>query len=411
LVHLAEAPLQFAFEFGLDVLPREPGVILVRGPRQYGKSTWLEQQVLATVRDFGPGTAFYLNGDVIPGRDGLLAAVRDLVGLFRPGVPVKRLFIDEVTAIDDWQKSIKALVDGGALRDVLVVTTGSKAADLRRASERLPGRKGRLARTLYLFTPISYREFHRLCGARLGDGALAAYLLSGGAPIACSHVAMGRLPEHVVETVKDWVYGECAASGRGRSPLLAVLQCLARWGGVPLGQAKLAREAGLANNTVAAGYLELLADLMCVGTSFAWEASRGVKLRRKEAKFHFCNTLVAAAWHPAAPRSVGEIQALSGDAKGAWFEWGVAQELWRRAAIRGDEFPEETAYWRSKEHEIDFVVGPAEFLEVKAGPTNPLEFAWFGRVFPGGRLRVLGRSRWETAQVQGILHEDFFLAD
>jgi hypothetical protein len=29
----------------------------VRGPRQFGKSTWLEHQLRATLERFGPGTA------------------------------------------------------------------------------------------------------------------------------------------------------------------------------------------------------------------------------------------------------------------------------------------------------------------------------------------------------------------
>lgn len=36
---LAASPFVFRFDFGLAELPEEPGLILVRGPRQYGKST------------------------------------------------------------------------------------------------------------------------------------------------------------------------------------------------------------------------------------------------------------------------------------------------------------------------------------------------------------------------------------
>jgi len=43
-------------------LPEEPGVILIRGHGRYGKSTWLEGQLVETVRRFGRGSAFYLNG-------------------------------------------------------------------------------------------------------------------------------------------------------------------------------------------------------------------------------------------------------------------------------------------------------------------------------------------------------------
>ena len=37
---LKQAPVVFRQDFGLTELPEEPGAILIRGARQYGKSTW-----------------------------------------------------------------------------------------------------------------------------------------------------------------------------------------------------------------------------------------------------------------------------------------------------------------------------------------------------------------------------------
>jgi predicted AAA+ superfamily ATPase len=406
---LKSVQYRFEFDFGLKTLPSSPGVITIRGARQYGKSTWLEQQLLRTVDEYGPGTAFYLNGDFLAGADALEHAIRDLGPLYRKDAPVCRLFIDEITAVKDWQKALKRLADGGDLRGILVVTTGSKASDLRHGVERLPGRKGALDRTNYLFTPVSFREFQRVCGDVLGTDTLDAYLMTGGSPIACAHIAQGRLPEYAIELVKDWVYGACAVAGRLRGALLSVMECLLRFGGTPVGQAKLAREAGLANNTVAAGYVELLADLLCVTSSFAWDSGRAIKLRRKPCKYHFSNTLAALVWHPAMLRTVEDFRALPPGMRAAWQEWAVAQELWRRAAIRGDELPEEQLHWRSAEHEIDFVLAPDTFLEVKLGPTNPMEFAWFAGVFPGRRLTVVSQSVYETRTVCGVRLSDFLL--
>jgi len=100
------------------------------------------------------------------GRD-LIESVRTLLPLFSTTARVRRLFIDEITALGDWQ---------------------SKAADLRHGSERLPGRKGRLDRTAYLFTPVSCAEFKRVCGESLGNETLTSYLLSGGSPLACAEL-------------------------------------------------------------------------------------------------------------------------------------------------------------------------------------------------------------------------------
>src|SRR5271163_945687 len=79
--HLEVAPASgfFNWDFGLAELPREPGITVIRGPRQYGKSTWLEFQLRATLRDFGPGTAFFLNGDYIAGPDELEREIESIL--------------------------------------------------------------------------------------------------------------------------------------------------------------------------------------------------------------------------------------------------------------------------------------------------------------------------------------------
>ncbi|HEX5050569.1 MAG TPA: AAA family ATPase [Planctomycetota bacterium] len=407
LDELARAAFVFRPDFGLPELPRAPGVLLVRGPRQYGKSTWLEGELRATVIAAGPASAFYLNGDQLADVDGLVNAVRELTAWFRRDAPMRRLFIDEVTAVVGWEKGLKQLLDAGELREVLIVTTGSRATDLRRGAERLPGRKGKLARTTYLFTPVPFAEFERVCGARFGEHAAIAYLLSGGCPVAAAELAMhGRLPEYVVEMVRDWVLGECAASGRARGSLLAVWQALLARGGTAVGQAALARAAGLANNTVAAGFLELLGDLMCVGTALAWDESRRVAVRRRPAKFPPINLLAAVAFDDNRLRSVEDFTALPPEVQGRWWEWLVAQEIWRRAARRGDDVPEELHFWASSEREIDYVVRPDLLLEVKRGAASALEFGWFPRTFPQARLWIAGRERFDADRIRGLTIAD-----
>jgi predicted AAA+ superfamily ATPase len=209
--------------------------------------------------------------------------------------------------------------------------------------------------------------------------------------------------------IRDWLFGEFSASGRGRRSLLSVLGVLAGRGGTPLGQTKLAREAGLANNTVAAGYLELLFDLLCVGESPAWDAQHQVPMARKPAKYPFLNTLVAAAFHPARLRRPADFVALPEPEQAPWLEWLVAQELWRRRCIGGEAVPEQLPYWQAGEREVDFVVGAKRLLEVKRGRAGALDFTWFPRTFPGARLTVVSSERFETRDVVGITMDDFLL--
>jgi len=407
---LKEVPFIFRVAFGLDELPKQEGVILIRGARQYGKSTWLEGQIQQTIERFGPGTAYYLNGDELPDDRALGEAIRELLPLFGPRAKVRRLFIDEITAIDRWEKALKILLDAGELRGVLVVTTGSRAADLRRGSERLPGRKGKLKRTAYLFTPLSFREFSRVAKASLGKNVLPAYILSGGSPVACGELAArGRIPEYVIEMTRDWLCGEFARTGRGRAPLTAVCQCIHRFAATPVGQAKLAREAGLANNTAASQYIELLMDLLCVASAWPWDEARRRANRRRPCKFHFINLLAAVAWGPERIRSIRDYQNLPTQEQGKMIEWLIAQELWRRAAIRGEDCPEEMLFWQSKANEINFVLTDETFLEVKSGRCSPMDFTWFQKSFSKGKLNVINPRRFSTQRVTGITLKDFLL--
>ena len=411
IVEMESKAHQFRFEFGLDELPTEPGLIIIRGPRQYGKSTWLDMNLRWSAQDFGKGSSYYLNGDEIVTADGLIQEMKDLYAAYSRDAKVKRLFIDEITAIPNWEKAIKQVVDQGLFKDVLIITTGSKASDLRHGSEKLPGRKGKLPKNEYIFLPISYREFKLQSKSMYGDKTWIAYLLTGGSPVACNDICQfGRLPEYFIQLVRDWVLGEVVSSGRNRLALTQLLHMIMSYGGKPVGFAKVARESGMANNTVASGYIEQLSDLLSVLPSWPIETNRKMLLMRKPCKFHFINTAVAIAFHRSALRHVHEFENLSSELQGAFIEWFVAQEIWRQSVLVGKKNPEAISFWMSKEHEIDFVTPNLDFIEVKKGQANPLEFSWFSKIFPKEQLTVICSTPFKSQQVTGMTIEEFLLS-
>lgn len=293
-----------------------------------------------------------------------------------------------------------------------MVTIGSKAIDLRRGTERLPGRKRRLKRTDYLFLPISYNQFFKTCGRELGDKTWIAYLLAGGAPLALNDIyQFERIPEYFIELIRDWIYGELVASGRSRLYLNNLLRVLLRFGGQPVGYAKLAREAGLANNTVAQGYVEQLSDLLSLIPQWQWDDDKHQHLFRKPCKFPFVNLAVVSTFHPASMRHVHEFETLPQKDQAMLLEWLVAQEIWRRAAYRGSSNPEAVGFWKSEKHEIDFVAPDEQFIEVKLGKAGPLDFLWFDQCFPRKRLNVICSTPFETKNVTGVTIHDFLFND
>lgn len=410
LLQLKKSKYIFQNDFGLRELPTQPGILIIRGARQYGKSTWIEQQIVKTIEQFGPGSAFYLNGDDLLTPEHLENELKKLIISFNQNSTVKRIFIDEITSVPNWENILKKMADRGNLAEILIITTGSKATDLRRGTERLPGRKGKLSRTNYLFTPISYQEFYRACHRHLGKDTLLSYLLSGGSPVACNELACsGIIPEYVIELVRDWIEGEIASSGRSRINLINIINTLFRFGGTPVGQAKLAREAGLANNTVAHNYIEILNDLGCVIPAYPWDQDKKMLILRKECKYHFSNLLVAVAYHPNRIRTPEDFLSLPELVQGIWYEWLIAQELSRRGAISGNNMLAPLPFWKNKEHEIDFVTNEEHFIEVKRGGCSQLEFSWFPKQFPRQKLTVINQKKFATQFVHGQTLEDFLL--
>jgi predicted AAA+ superfamily ATPase len=412
LKRLQKATLQFQPDFGLERLPEEPGVILVRGARQFGKSTWLELQLERSYREYGPGSALYLNGDEIALAGDLVGVIEAVIPLFSPKARVRRLFIDEITAIDKWERAIKLLSDRGLLDDVLLITTGSSASDIRRGAERLPGRKGRLRRTNYIFTPCSYTEFRRVAAETFGDDTLTAYILSGGSPLAANELAeQKQLPDYVIALTRDWLIGEIVRSGRQRSMLIRVFEFLHKNGANPVSYSKLARDADFANNTVASGYIEQLQDLLCVVPTIQCDPKTGKKFYRKSIKLELCNLLMAVATSPHQLRSIADFIALPPAEQGKFYEWLVAQELWRRNSLKEIEYQGELSYFRSGENEIDFIVGKDAAIEVKRGQASPHEFNWLRTEHPDLMVKVICSNKIEMQRVSSESIEGFLLRE
>jgi len=150
-------------------------------------------------------------------------------------------------------------------------------------------------------------------------------------------------------------------------------------------------------------------NLLCLGTAFAIDTNRGVAVRRRPAKYPPTNLLAAIAFDRTSLRSVGDFRALPNSIQGRWLEWLLAQEIWRRKAIRGESTPEQLDYWQGGEHELDYVVRPDLMLECKRGGSSALEFAWFSRTFPKAELWIVGRDRFEGSRIRGRSFADVLL--
>jgi hypothetical protein len=239
------------------------------------------------------------------------------------------------TAIAGWQKAVKRLADSGALRKVRLVTTGSKASDVQREAELLPGRKGKLARTIYPFVQLPYKTFHARAFPVLKSNTLAAYLIAGGSPPACAAVLeTGSVPEYIFQTTSEWIYGECALAGRSRPTLLRMLEQLMRRGGSPVAQTTLA-------------------DMQSSGDEKGlwWEWAVASELFRRAAKEGSPTPMQSLFWRSPRPTTVSSLPITSASSRTSRSSIRSAERLDARrrtpAGASGASSRPACCYWRT----------------------------------------------------------------
>ena len=239
-------------KFFKEIPKEKPGIYTIRGPRQIGKTTFLKLYIKKLIKNgVKPSNIFFFTCDGINDRFDLIETIKTYFQIFEvKSGEIKYIFIDEVTAIEDWQKSLKYLVDIGLLDDCLVILTGSSAYDLKRSSERLPGRKGYGKDLVYI--PITFNEFLRNLGIKVERKTIDEifmssindlnslylknaflkeyffkYLNTGGFPkVINDFLREGRITELTKSVYKDFILGDAEKYLKARTNLLEILRKL-----------------------------------------------------------------------------------------------------------------------------------------------------------------------------------------
>lgn len=133
------------------------GLYILRGPRQIGKSTLLKTAISKLIEKGERRSILYIPLDTVKDFRVLRDILLDFLK-FSKSEKKRYIFLDEICMVENWQKAIKELRDNTDFADDLFVLTGSSAWDIKRASERLPGRKGNVKLDV-LPLPMMFSEF------------------------------------------------------------------------------------------------------------------------------------------------------------------------------------------------------------------------------------------------------------
>ena len=389
-------------------------VIVLRGPRQVGKTTLQEHIIdhLLHQESVSSKRIFRVQFDEIPSLKGLKDSILSLCRWFESrilggsfnewahsGEPVY-LFFDEVQNLTDWAPQIKALVDHNAVR---VLLTGSSTLRIEYGRDSLAGRISTLELGTLLLREIAAlrswgslppllplnglgdiqkRDFweglreHGIYHRKVRDQAFAAFSERGGYPVAQARTdrpweeVADQLNETVIRRViqHDLRLGERGRK-RDQSLLEEVFRLSCRYAGQAPGQSIFINElrSALSANV---GWQRVLAYLRFLNDTLLIRLVNPLELRLKRRKGRpkicLCDHSLCASWLqeviPIIPDDLQRSPHLS-DLAGHMAESITGYFLSNIPGLDLAWFPE-----RGVEPEVDFVIVVGEHripLEVK----------------------------------------------
>lgn len=257
----------------LNKLPiGKPGIYNLGGGRQIGKTTLLKQWMLKLLKNgVTPNSIAFLTGELIDNHHTLLHLLQFQLSNM-PTEGIKYIIIDEITYIQDWDKTIKYAADAGLLDNVELILTGSDLLLMQEARKRFPGRRGKEPIVNFHLYPLSFREFFLLKHPKKTSPEINElfqewnhYLMHGGYLTAINDLALhGRILESTLITYSDWIAGDILKRGKQEHYLREILNAIIKRYGSQVSWNALAKDLSIDHPKTVCDYVALLESMDAV---------------------------------------------------------------------------------------------------------------------------------------------------
>lgn len=302
-----------------------PGVYILTGGRQVGKTTLTKQWMLHLLEEgIDPQNISFITGDIISDYRELLHYTQEIIGDFSNKNTIKYLIIDEITYIKEWDRAIKFLVDGGYLEEVVLLLTGSDANVLKEARVRFPGRRGQAKKQDFELLPLSFKETILLKNStKKNDNNFLRtqwleYLQHGGYLTAINQfVSEKEISNATLRTYSDWIRGDFLKKNKNESTLKEVLVSLQKRLGSQITWNALSKELSIEHTMTLINYVEILSSMQIIYIQPALDQNKLGPAPKKAKKIHFQDPFIyhaILAWlSPVEDSFINQISQVEND--------------------------------------------------------------------------------------------------
>ena len=296
---LSQLKYQHSADWWKELKLNEPGIYILTGGRQIGKSTSCKLLIKHCLQKkiFSKDCMFYLPCDEIYDAKQLGQIIR----LFFDQVVSKRflIIIDEITFVKDWDRVIKALADEGYFKNGLCLLTGSDTLILKEAAMRFPGRRGKASKIDFHLYPLSFFEYVELLlqKTKINNEKLYKlfkdYLICGGYLRAINDFANNeKISESTYLTYEQWIRGDFLKKNKNEETLLQLLSGLLTVGVSQISYSSLTQKIGLMSKETCIDYANLLQRMDILMNLQAYDQTKKQGFPRKARKFHFLDPFI-----------------------------------------------------------------------------------------------------------------------
>ncbi len=255
----------------------------IRGPRQIGKTTFLKLFIREKLKTIPKENIFYWSCDNLVSKDDLIKLLKEYSDFCSiKGAEPEYILLDEITEIQDWQKAVKFVIDNDITKDACYILTGSNAMDLKKGAERLPGRRGRHGKDLFLL-PLTFREYVELVDPGWYEGHyndsieelkfsseklrifFEKFLITGGIPLVINEYEMNReIPNFIFDLYYSWIIGDILKEGKNEQTLKELMRSILVCYSTPVSWDSLAKRSSIKSHVTIASYIEVLSNIFVV---------------------------------------------------------------------------------------------------------------------------------------------------
>jgi predicted AAA+ superfamily ATPase len=289
----------------------EDAVLTLRGPRQVGKTTLLKLLIRRLLLDekFPRESIFFYPCDRVKDYDHLYEILRVYLDFAKVRLDSRLyIFLDEISFVQDWQRTIKEFADMGRFKKVTLVLTGSNILDIKYSSERLPGRRGKILYPDVEMLPLNFEEFLSVVAPDLKQmdyeevyslhfpelrKLFEDYLLTGGFLVNINNFYEKKfIPDYLYQMYISWIEGDLHKAGKSENVALKIFERLFIHLSSPVSYYKLARESGVASHVTVHDYLDILEKMFVLFATEHFSINQKKVESKKNRKVYFYDLFI-----------------------------------------------------------------------------------------------------------------------